>query len=331
MVVSYNELKSEFIRILERIGMSVERAELCAEIFAGNSRDGVHSHGLNRFPIFVKIVKEGLVDVNAEPELISSKGVIENWDGHLAPGMYTATKAVARATDIANEHGIGMVAVKNTNHWMRGGTYGWQAADRGCIAICCTNSIANMPPWGGKDATLGNNPLVIAVPRAGGHLVIDMAMSQYSYGKLQEHYLTGKQLANPGGYDESGKLSHDPAAIMKSKRMLPVGLWKGSALSLMIDVLVASLSGGKTVGEITASGHEFGVSQFFLCISPSSINEDIIEAIISYAKSSAVVDENSSVRYPGEGVLSARNKSANEGVYVNEKIWQSLQNLPDQS
>ena len=61
-----------------------------------------------------------------------------------------------------------------------------------------------MPPWGGKDATLGNNPLVIAVPRTEGHLVLDMAMSQYSYGKLNEHHLAGKKLAHAGGYDENG-------------------------------------------------------------------------------------------------------------------------------
>lgn len=327
MLVPYYELKEEFKRILLNAGMTDDIAELCADIFAGNSRDGVHSHGLNRFPTFLKHIQDGLVDVNAEPELMSVKGCFEQWDGHLAPGMYTATKAVARAAVIAKESGIGIVAVRNTNHWMRGGTYGWQAADKGCVAICATNSIANMPPWGGKEPTLGNNPLVIAVPRSSGHLVLDMAMSQYSYGKLQEHHLTGKKLAHPGGYDSEGHASTDPLAVMQSKRPMPVGLWKGSGLSLMIDVLVSSLSGGKTVGEITSSGSEYGVSQFFLCISPSSISERIIDEVIAYAKSSAVVDENSSIRYPGEGVLRTRLKSMEEGVYVNEKFWNEVKNL----
>ncbi|RYZ24138.1 MAG: 2,3-diketo-L-gulonate reductase, partial [Sphingobacteriales bacterium] len=122
MLVPYYELKEEFKRILLNAGMTDDRAELCADIFAGNSRDGVHSHGLNRFPTFLKHVQDGLIDVNAEPELMSVKGCFEQWDGHLAPGMYTATKAVARAAVIAKESGIGIVAVRNTNHWMRGGT-----------------------------------------------------------------------------------------------------------------------------------------------------------------------------------------------------------------
>ncbi|MBL7697939.1 MAG: 3-dehydro-L-gulonate 2-dehydrogenase [Chitinophagaceae bacterium] len=327
MLVPYNELLDTFKKILLKEGMNGDKASICAEIFAGNSRDGVHSHGLNRFPTFITHIKQGLIAIDAEPGMISKKGVLEHWDGHLAPGMYTASKAVAKAVGIAKENGLGMVAVKNTNHWMRGGTYGWQAADNGCIAICGTNSIANMPPWGGKEPTLGNNPLVIAVPRSNGHLVLDMAMSQYSYGKLHEHYLTGKKLAHHGGYDESGQLSTDPDAIMKSKRTLPVGLWKGSGLSLMMDVLVSSLSGGRTVGEITASGSEYGVSQFFICISPAELNEGIIENIIAYAKSSAVTDEQSSIRYPGESTLRTRQKSMAEGVYVNDKIWQEVQAL----
>lgn len=314
-------------RVLAKLGMNDERADLCSDIFAGNSRDGVYSHGLNRFPQFIKSINERLIDVNAEPVVVSKKGTIENWDGQLAPGMYTATKAVERAVDLAKENGIGLVAVKNTNHWMRGGTYGWQAADSGCIAICGTNSIANMPPWGGKDATLGNNPLVIAVPRAAGHLVLDMAMSQYSYGKLNEHHLSGKKLAHAGGYNENGELTDDPYAIMQSKRTLPVGLWKGSGLSLMMDVLVAVLSEGNTVSGITATGKEFAVSQFFICIAPESVNEKIIEEIVAYAKSSSVIDEHSSIRYPGESALRQRNKSLSEGVYVNEKIWEEVKGL----
>jgi 3-dehydro-L-gulonate 2-dehydrogenase len=327
MLIPFSTLKQELKRVLVKTGMNEDRTDLCSEIFAGNSRDGVYSHGLNRFPQFIKSVDEGLINVNAEPVVVGTKGSIERWDGQLAPGIYTATKAVGRAADMAIENGIGLVAVRNTNHWMRGGTYGWQAADKGCIAICGTNSIANMPPWGGKDATLGNNPLVIAVPRTEGHLVLDMAMSQYSYGKLNEHHLAGKKLAHAGGYDENGNLSDDPYAIMHSKRTLPVGLWKGSALSLMMDVLASVLSEGKTVSGITSTGKEFAVSQFFICIAPESVNQKIIDEIVSYAKSSAVIDENSSVRYPGESTLRRRNKSLSEGVYVNEKIWEEVKGL----
>ena len=49
------------------------------------------------------------------------------------------------------------------------------AAGAGVSGICWTNTMPNLPPWGGVDPIIGNNPLVIAVPRAGGAVVLDMA------------------------------------------------------------------------------------------------------------------------------------------------------------
>lgn len=322
MVISFEDLKSKFKSILIKHGFSERKAELCSEIFAANSKDGVYSHGVNRFPVFVKYVKEGAIKINADPVMISREGVTEHWDGNLAPGMYTATLATQRAIELAKENNIGCVTVRNTNHWMRGGTYGWQAAEAGCIAICATNTIANMPPWGSNEPRLGNNPLVVAIPRKEGHVVLDMAMSQFSYGKLQEYELAGKELPVPGGYDESDSLTTTPEKIRVSQRTLPIGYWKGSGLSLMIDLLVAGLSGGNTVAQITKSGIETGLSQIFLCIDAGNISESIVEEIISFTKGN-----NSSVRYPGEQVLNRRNLSLQEGIQVNDEIWKEVLSL----
>jgi len=324
MTVSYEQLKAEFKRVLLKMLFSEEKAELCASVFADNSRDGVYSHGLNRFPVFIKSIKEGLIDPHVEPELIDRNGLIERWEGNLAPGMYNATKAMNRAIDLAKIHGIGCVAIRNTNHWMRGGTYGWQAADAGCIGICFTNTIANMPPWGGKEPRLGNNPLVISVPRAGGHVVLDMAMSQFSYGKLQENELNNKSLVVPGGYDEAGNLSADPAAIRKSQRALPVGFWKGSGLSFILDVLLTVMTNGQSVAKISAGGREAGVSQFFLCLNPGNYDKKVVEEIIEYTKSSATAESGGSIRYPGEHALITRIKSEREGVLVDDDIWNEV-------
>src|SRR5437868_2910160 len=156
MNIPYNELKNQFETILIKYGFEKQKAGICANIFAGNSRDGVYSHGLNRFPTFIQHIKEGYINIHAEPETVNREDVIEHWDGHLAPGIYTATLAMQRAIVNAKENSMGCVTVKNSNHWMRGGTYGWQAADAGCIGICITNTLANMPPWGGLNPRLGN-------------------------------------------------------------------------------------------------------------------------------------------------------------------------------
>lgn len=327
MKLNYQEIYSTFKEILLAEGFDERKAATCAAIFAGNSRDGVHSHGVNRFPVFVKQVRDGLVRPTGEPALVEANGVIEQWDGNLGVGVYNATVCTDRAIAIAKENGMGCVAIRNTNHWMRGGTYGWQAAEQGCIAILATNAVANMPPWGGITPTLGNNPLVIAVPRSGGHIVLDMAMSQFSYGKLQEYELKNKQLPADGGYDNEGRLSKDPVAIAESGRALPIGLWKGSGLSMLIDLLVSGLSNGRSVAAITQEGLEYGVSQFFLCIHPKRLDAGLIEAIIAFTKGSELVDKDNMIRFPGEQVISARARSESEGIEVNEVKWKEVLTL----
>ena len=327
MRIFYQELKNRFETILLKHNFSAIKAALCSQIFAQNSLDGVYSHGLNRFPVFVGHVQNGLAKPEAEPEVLSSNGALAHWNGHLAPGMYNASLAMKEAVNLAKTNGIGCVSIKNTNHWMRGGTYGWLAADAGCIGICFTNTIANMPPWGGKEPRLGNNPLVIAVPKEGGHLVLDMAISQYSYGKLQEYQLKNEALPYPGGYDQDGNLTTNAEAIRKTERALPIGLWKGSGLSLMLDVLLTALTGGKSTKEITASGKESGVSQTFIAIHQPDLHQNLIEQIIAFTKSSAVDESGGKIWYPGEKTLITRKKNTTEGIPVNEEIWEAVQKL----
>jgi 3-dehydro-L-gulonate 2-dehydrogenase len=326
MRVPFDQLQSEFKRVLLSLNFLEEKAALLATTFAENSRDGVYTHGLNRFPTFVDFVKDGLVKKDAEPVKENAFGALEQWNGNLGPGILNARICMDRTITLAKAHGIGCVAIRSTNHWMRAGAYGWQAADAGVIGICFTNTIANLPPWGGIDPRLGNNPLVIAVPRASGHVVLDMAVSQYSVGKLNLYKSNQQKLPLPGGYNKEGNLSYDAAEILESQRLLPVGFWKGSGLSLMLDLLVTVLSQGNSTAKITESEKESSVSQVFICLKVDH-NEHtalLIEEIIDYAKSSRPVKEGQSILYPGENALLTRKKNMEEGVWVDEKIWNKV-------
>ncbi|GAB3911666.1 3-dehydro-L-gulonate 2-dehydrogenase [Mucilaginibacter boryungensis] len=325
MRIPFHQLKAEFKRILISCKFTEAKAEACARIFAENSRDGVYTHGLNRFPVFVQYVQEGLINPDAMPTLVDQMGAIERWDGNFGPGVLNAEFCMARAIELAKTNGIGCVALRNTNHWMRGGTYGWQAADAGCISISFTNTIANLPPWGGIDPRLGNNPLVIAIPREDGHVVLDMAITQYSFGKLHQYKAAGEQLPLPGGYDKAGNLTTDPAAIIESWRPLPIGFWKGSGLSLVLDLLATVLSKGDSTEKITERKKETGVSQVFICIRPDNDAQttQLIEQILDYTKTSGT-EPGKNIQYPGEGTLKTREKNLKEGIPVDEKIWQQV-------
>ena len=207
MRVQYDVMVQEFARVLEKKGFTHEDAENAAIIFAQNSLAGVYSHGLNRFPRVVSYLEKGEIDPNARATCEMKMGAIERWDGHRGFGPLNAKRAMDRACELAKENGIGCVALGNNNHWMRGGTYGWLAADHGCIGICWSNTMPNMPAWGGLNRKIGNNPLIMAVPRFNGeHAMIDCAVSQFSYGKIEDCRLKGLKLPVPGGYDTKGRI-----------------------------------------------------------------------------------------------------------------------------
>ena len=332
ITIPYEELAQLLSGILQKLGFSVERADRSARIFADASRDGVYSHGVNRFPRFVRAVRSGIVNPHATPVLVSQFGAIERWDGRQGPGMLNALECMQRAIDLSRKHGVGCVALANTNHWMRGGAYGWQAAEACVIGLCWTNTMPNLPPWGASDPRLGNNPLIIAIPRQKGHVVLDMAMSQFSYGAIESYRIRGELLPVPGGFTREGELTSDPAAIEQSQRPLPIGYWKGSGLALMLDLLASILSGGQATCDIVPdSERETKLSQVFVAIDPLVIAkaedvDKIADRVIEFLQVSKVPG-GERVRYPGENVLKTRQENLQRGIPIHAAVWREVQRL----
>jgi 3-dehydro-L-gulonate 2-dehydrogenase len=321
--IRYEELHQTLAGVLRRLGFEEECALLCARLFAETTQDGVYTHGLSRFPRFVRMIRAGRIDIHAIPEMVGSHGGLERWDGKCGPGNLNAYRSMDRAIALARRHGVGAVALANTNHWMRAGTYGWQAAEAGFIGVCWTNTLPNMPEWGATGARLGNNPIVFAVPRPPAHVVLDMAMSQFSYGALAAYRERGEMLPVDGGFDSAGRLTRDPAAIEASQRPLPIGYWKGSGLAIVLDMIAAMLSGGRATHQIPMEPErETGISQFFLALDPTGLGPDgaaagMADAIVASLES----------RYPGQRTLQLRAENIALGVPVDPAVWREVQEM----
>ena len=328
--IPFDEVERRLAAILRGLGFIEERALACARLFAETTCDGVYSHGVNRFARFVAMVRNGSVDPGAEPRVVAQFGATERWDGQRGPGNLNAHVAMARAIGLSCENGIGCVAMANTNHWMRGGTYGWQAADAGVIGISWTNTMPNVPPWGGSEPAIGNNPLVIAVPRAKGHVVLDMAMSQFSYGALESYRRRGELLPVDGGFDADGKLTRDPGAIEQSQRLLPVGFWKGSGLAVVLDMVAAMTSlGNATCNVANDSLRETGLSQVFVAIDPRTLGDAarmdrIADQIVESLHHSRPAEDGKPVRYPGENTLRLREENRRLGLPIEDSVWEEI-------
>ncbi len=332
--IRFEEMKSTIKSAFIIAGMPEDKAEICARIHTESSRDGVYSHGLNRVERFVDYIGKNWVDVHAEPTLDTSLGAMETYNGNMGPGILNAIFAMNRATEIAEKNGFGMVSLNNTTHWMRGGAYGWQAAEKGFIGICWTNTESCMPTWGAKSEGIGNNPFIMAVPREKGHVVLDMAMSQYSYGKLQVTRLKDQKLPYPGGFDQEGNLTDDPGSIEETRRILPMGYWKGSGFAILLDLISALLAGGLTTSGIDKNnmGSCGGCCQVFIAINPRKMNsrefiENAIEETVQQLKSSEPSIENGQIYYPGEQSLKTRHENMELGIPVDEGVWAKVKEL----
>jgi 3-dehydro-L-gulonate 2-dehydrogenase len=330
--LTFNEIKENLEKILVNRGFSTESASLSARLFTETTQDGVYSHGLNRFPRYIDDIKRGYIKPDKSPSKVSSFGHYEIWDGNLGPGNLNAFSIMKRAIELAKEHKISIIGLRNTNHWLRGGTYGWQAADANCAAICFTNTIPNMPPWGAAESKVGNNPLIISVPDKNGHVVLDMAMSQFAFGKMEILKREGKKLPFEGGYNKDGKLTKEPEEILESNMALPMGFWKGSGLSMMLDLLATLLSEGRSSADIGELQGEYGLSQVFIVLDletpeKSVFAERIVSQLKQALKEAKVMKGNDEVFYPGQKTLRTRKENQEEGIPVDKSLWEQILKL----
>lgn len=329
ILITPAEMKARLVMILLKYKFDEERAKQCAAIFTTSSVDGIYTHGINRFTRFVEYVRKGYINPDARPLLKKKAGNIEQWDGNLGPGPLNGIIATERAMQLAKEGGIGCVGLSNTNHWMRGGSYGWQAAEKGFAFIGFTNTIANMPAWGALDQKLGNNPLVIAIPYKEEAIVLDMAMSQYSFGAMEMAVIKKESLSYQGGFDKDGNLTSDPLAILSTRRPLPIGYWKGAGLSLLLDILAVLLSGGLSTQEISRKEAEHSVSQVFIVIDLNQLADrpaitSTLQLIIDDYLQSIPQDSTTKITYPGQRVIETRKRNMENGIPVLKEVWEQV-------
>lgn len=190
-----------------------------------------------------------------------------------------------------------------------------------------------MPAWGGKDRRIGNTPLIMAVPRSNGErAMIDCAVSQFSYGKIEDCRLRGVQLPVPGGYDEHGELTCDPAEIEKTWRVLPMGYWKGSGLSIALDLIATVLTNGNAVHTTGTFDDQIGLTQVMIAIDPGKFGigadtDAIVDAILAGVKASEPAAEGGEIYYPGELELKNIKENKELGVPVIKEVWESVLNM----
>lgn len=256
------------------VGIPDADAKQAAEVIIQADHSGVLSHGLQRLPMYLNRIHDGAVNRQPALRLLSESPGCMAYDGDNGLGIVNGPRVMEQVIQKAKENGIAAATLRNSNHYGAGNFYGWEAASQGVIGICMTNTSPCMAPTGSFESLLGTNPLTAAFP-AGKHdpVVLDMATSVVSYGKLQ--VMAGKGEAIPEGWalDADGNPTTDPLAGLKGT-LLPISGYKGYGLALIIDLFCAVLSGacyGNGIGRLGVPGSTKpeGIGQFFMAIDPT--------------------------------------------------------------
>jgi LDH2 family malate/lactate/ureidoglycolate dehydrogenase len=239
-----------------------------------------------------------------------------------------------RAVDKARRHGVGLCLAANTTHWGRAHAYAARAAAAGFVGLCTTNAIPTMAVPGAAKAVLGNNPLAIGVPRPSPQepIVLDMAMTQAALGKVGTHRREGRAIPPGWGADEAGRPTTDPARILASGLLLPMGGHKGIGLALMMELLTAGLAGGALGHQIVvgdATGLDPGASKLFLAIDVAALVDRAtfdaaVEELVAHLHAA---DPAHSVLAPGERGLQARREHERDGIPVHPDIVAQLEGI----
>jgi LDH2 family malate/lactate/ureidoglycolate dehydrogenase len=233
---------------------------------------GVDSHGLLRLPGYLDRVRRGLT--NPTPDLKPEKKtpVAATLDGQNGFGFVVSTRAMDEAIAMAREYGIGIVSVRNSNHFGMAASYVLQASKAGMMSMVFTNASRAMPPWGGREGLLGTSPFAAGAP--GGKLpgfCLDMSPAVAARGKLRKAERRGETI--PLGYalDAEGRPTTDPTAGLGGV-VLPIGEYKGSGISMMMDIFSGVISGSNFGGNVADQYKDYGrpqdVGHFFLAMKP---------------------------------------------------------------
>lgn len=328
--LSYEHLVDLLHAIFVRHGARPDVAAVMAGNCASAERDGAHSYGVFRIPGYVSTLDSGWVNGQAVPvvEDVASGFVrVDAQNGFAQPALAAGRELLIEK---ARSAGIAVMAIRNSHHF----TALWPDvepfADEGLVALSVVNSMTCVVPHGADRPLFGTNPIAFAAPRAGAEpIVFDLATSAIALGAVQIAAGKGERLPEGMGVDSLGQPTTDPKAILEGGALLPFGGHKGSALSMMVELLAAALTGGNFSFEFDWSNHPGAktpwTGQLLIVIDPSKA------AGQSFAeRSSELVRQMHGVglrRLPGDRRHRQRATSTAQGIALDAQVLAQLREL----
>lgn len=325
-------------RALARAGLSDADAATVAGVLIQADMMGISTHGMVRLSPYTTRLRNGAVDPKAVPGVDQRAASLALVDGNNAHGPVVATAALEAAMRIAGETGIAYVGCRGSNHLGALVPYALRACEAGFVMLAGTGASATMPPFGGVEARIGNNPLCVAAPcPEGPHFILDMAMSVAARGKIRAARDAGQSIPEGWAVDAAGQPTTDPVRALEGF-LVAVGGHKGSGLSMASDILSDVMAGARFLTGISSWTDNIDAPQqlghFFLLIDPARLigRDAFAKAMASFSetvRSATPADPKVPVMLPGEREQKMMAEAARLGVPLKDEILAEVKALAD--
>jgi LDH2 family malate/lactate/ureidoglycolate dehydrogenase len=325
--------------ILEGHGVPKADARLVAESLVVADAWGHPSHGMLRLPWYVARLKSGAMHAVTEEAVLVDVGALAVIDGNDGIGQIVTERACSSAVERARQHGVGVVGVRNSNHFGTAAYWTRRMADSGMVGILTTNGSPAMAPWGGREKTVGANPWSIATPGGSrGPVVLDIANILVARGKVYSALQKGEQIPDSWALDADGVPTVDPRAAIEGL-LQPMAGHKGYGISFMMDILSGVLTGSGFATDVAGPyvpdarsrcGHLVIALDIETMIGREAFDERI-DRLIDITKGVPLAAGAKEIFYPGEIEDRAHARAATEGVWLPAKTVQELRELADEA
>lgn len=336
MYISEEKIRKFSNQCFVALGMPKDEAEIITEVLLEADLREIHSHGFLRLPIYAERIQKGLIrnkaSINAEKE----NDAIAVLDGEYSSGQVVAYKAMEKSIEKAEQSGIGLVAVKNSNHFGISAYYSLMATQKDKIGIVISNVSPLMPAIGGAEKVIGNNPISIAAPSGEGNpIVLDMALSNTAFGKVLFAKESNRQIPKDWGVDSKGNPTTNPDDVINGGFLSPVGGPKGFGLAVMAEILTGVLAGGhfsKMIPSMYDVNKKQSISHFMLTIDikqfiPLELYYASVKQLVSYIKDSKKAEGVEEIYLPGEIEFMKEKRNKENGVPLEEQTFLKLNEL----
>jgi len=272
----YQGLYDLAVEMFIRYKFKKSDAKKIADVILTADRYGIESHGVNRLTLYPHSIDIGRLKVDAKPEIVEETPITAIIDANDGEGHLASIKAMNLAIKKAKETGIGLVTVRNSNHFGIAGYYSMMAAKKGFMGICMTNAEALVVPTYARQPKMGTNPIAITIPAKPNFWHMDFATSIMTAGKMEVYAKRGATLHEGMLIDPNGIISTDPNEFLKIRKeksdggIMPMGGagmdfggHKGYAFGMLVDIMCGIMSHGAVSSEIRVKPNREKCCHFF--------------------------------------------------------------------